>query len=440
MKKVIRTASRVEGEVVPPGDKSISQRAVLLNSIARGSAHVSNLCVGDDRTSILRCMRGLGIKIRKHSACEVTGSDECFEVTGVGLDGLTEPSTVLNTGNSGTTTRLVAGLLAAQPFFSVVSGDRSLRSRPMDRVVKPLTLMGAHIMGRGGGSMAPLAISGGDLNGIDYTLPVSSAQVKSSILIAGLHAEGRTTIHQPAQSRDHTERMLMSMGGGVNVDGLGVRVSRSELTSIDITVPGDVSSSAFWLVAGCCHPQARVRVRDVGINPTRAGILTVLQAMGGRVTVENVREQASEPVADLVAETSDLHGTEIRSDMIPLLVDELPVLALAASLASGTTVISDAEELRVKESDRIAATVDGLSRLGANIEERPDGMVIEGGARLTGTEVSSYGDHRIAMTMAIAGLIAEGETVVGGAEAVGVSYPGFWETLDALSGPREARA
>jgi 3-phosphoshikimate 1-carboxyvinyltransferase len=226
----------------------------------------------------------------------------------------------------------------------------------------------------------------------------------------------------------------------VNVDGLGVRVSRSELTSIDITVPGDVSSSAFWLVAGCCHPQARVRVRDVGINPTRAGILTVLQAMGGRVTVENVREQASEPVADLVAETSDLHGTEIRSDMIPLLVDELPVLALAASLASGTTVISDAEELRVKESDRIAATVDGLSRLGANIEERPDGMVIEGGARLTGTEVSSYGDHRIAMTMAIAGLIAEGETVVGGAEAVGVSYPGFWETLDALSGPREARA
>ena len=346
---------------------------------------------------------------------------------------MSEPAGVLNAGNSGTTMRLVAGLLAAQPFFSVITGDRSLRTRPMDRIVLPLTRMGARIMGRGDGSLAPLAIQGGDLSGIEYAVPVASAQVKSSLMIAGIHADGHTVIQQPAQSRDHTERLLSAMGASIHVDGLRVTVSRSDLTPVDIEVPGDVSSAAFWLVAGCCHPNARVRVNGVGINPTRAGVLKVLEAMGANIRTENVREERGELAADLIAETSDLRATEIRGDDIAAVVDELPVLAVAASLARGTTVIADAGELRHKESDRIRATVDGLSRLGARIEERPDGMVIHGGATLVGAECDSYRDHRIAMTMAVAGLIARGSTTVNGAEAAAVSYPDFWRTLDGLT-------
>lgn len=434
MKKIIRNSPCLAGNVTPPGDKSISQRAVLLNSTASGVSHVSNLCVGQDRVSILRCMRALGVKIRNHWSCDQSGVQECFEINGVGSNGFTEPQNVLNTGNSGTTTRLITGLLAAQPFFSVVSGDKSLRSRPMDRIVKPLRLMGAQIMGRGEGSVAPLAIRGGGLKGIEYSLPVSSAQVKSSLMIAGLYGDGSTIISQPSQSRDHTERMLVSMDAKIQVDGLVCSVSRSEPKPVDMRIPGDISSAAFWLVAGCCHPQARIRLCDVGVNPTRAGIITLLLAMGARLSVENLRENdGGEPIADIVVETSDLRGIEIQADMIPLVVDELPIIALAATCAKGNTVIAGAAELRIKESDRIVATVDGLSRLGANIEERPDGMIIKGGSRLSGAEVSSYADHRIAMTMGIAGLIADGETIVNGAEAVNVSYPKFWDTLDMLS-------
>ena len=438
MRQTIRPPSSLQGSVVPPGDKSISQRALLLNSIANGTAHVANLCEGDDRASILRCLRGLGVRIRRHSLCSVTGAQDCFEVRGRGPDGLSEPAQVLNAGNSGTTMRLVSGLLAAQPFFSVINGDRSLRARPMSRIVGPLVQMGAHISGRDRDSLAPLAIRGGDLKGIDYELPVASAQVKSCLMIAGLHAAGTTRISQPAESRDHTERMLRSMGAEVEVEGLNVQVRPSALSAIDVVVPGDISSAAFWLVAGCCHPNGRVRVEGVGINPTRSGVLDVLRAMGARVRVENVREERAEPVADIVAETSELRGTEIAGATIPRVIDELPVLALAASLARGTTVIRDAAELRVKESDRIQATVEGLSALGAKIEERPDGMVVQGVGGLKGSETRSYGDHRIAMTMGVAALIADGETTVDGAEAASVSYPGFWDTVGRLSGSERA--
>lgn len=433
MHQTVRFSGQIEGTAVPPGDKSISHRAALLNSIARGNAHVSNFCVGDDRASMLRCLRGLGARIRKHSSCSVTGSDECFEIRGQGPDGLSEPATLLNAGNSGTTMRLVTGLLAAQPFFSIISGDRSLRNRPMSRIVRPMTEMGAAVIGRSDDSLAPLAIRGGNLHGIDYELPVASAQLKSCILIAGLHAEGKTIVHQPAASRDHTERMMAAMGADIEIDGLSVSVRPSELTSLDVRVPADISGAAFWLVAGVCHPNARVRVSGVGINPSRTGVLDVLNSMGARIRIENVRDEAGEPSADLVAESSQLEATEISGDLIPRVIDELPVLALAACFARGTTVIKDAQELRVKESDRIRATVDGLSRLGAKIEERPDGMVIHGGASLNGAECESFGDHRIAMTMAIAGLLAQGETIVSEAEAASVSYPAFWDTLKELS-------
>ena len=433
MRKVIRAPSRLEGTVALAGDKSISQRALLLNSIARGTAHVSNLCVGDDRASILRCLRALGVVIKKHSSCPVTESDECFEVRGRGLDGLAEPATVLNAGNSGTTMRLVSGLLAGQRFFSVISGDRSLRSRPMNRIVTPLTQMGARIMGRGENSLAPLAIRGGQLHGIDYALPVASSQVKSCILFAGLFATGQTTVTQPAASRDHSERMLRAMGADLLEQDLRIAIRTSELSPLDVKVPGDISSAAFWLVAACCHPAARVRLEGVGLNSTRSGVLRVLQDMGARVRVEDVREEGNEPVGDVIAETSELEATEIKGELVPQVIDELPVLAVAASVAKGTTVIRNAGELRVKESDRISATVAGLSALGANIEERSDGMVIHGADRLAGGESQSFGDHRIAMAMAIAGLVARGETAIEGAEAASVSYPGFWDDLSSLA-------
>ena len=421
----------------PPGDKSISHRAVLLNTIARGTAHVSNFCVGDDRTSMLRCLRGLGASIRLHDSCPITQADGCLEIRGQGRGGLTEPATVLNAGNSGTTIRLVAGLLAAQPFLSIITGDRSLRKRPMNRILQPLSQMGATVMGRSQDSLVPLAIRGGSLHGIDCALPVASAQLKSCILIAGLHAQGETTIHQPADSRDHTERMMSAMGAKLRIDGLTIEVSPSELSAVDVRVPGDISSAAYWLVAASCHPNARLTIRGAGINPSRTGVLDVLKSMSARMALSNVREDGGEPSADLSVESSELEATEICGDLIPRVIDEIPVLALAACFAKGTTVIRDAQELRVKESDRIHSTVAGLSKLGARIEERPDGMVIHGGTPLRGAECKSFGDHRVAMTMAIAGLLAKGETVVAGAEAANVSYPGFWDVVSQLSRPEE---
>ncbi len=422
MQMTVRRPRRLRGDVTPPGDKSISHRAAIFNAIADGEARVENYGTGADLASTLRVLRGLGTQIERHD-------DGAFTVRG-GI--LSEPSDILNTGNSGTTTRLMAGVLAGQPFMSVMTGDRSIRSRPMARIVDPLRLMGAEVDGRDGGRLAPLTFRGGSLHGIEYRMPVASAQVKSALLLAGLFAEGETTLEQPAVSRDHTELMFRSMGVEVVEDGLTVSVRPGRLGAMDVTVPADISSAAYWLVAGVCHPDAEVRVRNVGVNPTRTGILDALAMMGADVSVENERTEGGEPVADLVARSSSLRATEIGGDLIPRLVDEVPVLALAACFAEGTTVIRDASELRVKESDRLMASRVELSRSGAQVEELDDGLRITGGRALQGATHRTYADHRIAMTMGIAGLVATGETTIQSAQTASVSYPTFWDDLGSL--------
>jgi len=426
MEKRVKGCSSLKGEVAPPGDKSISHRAVILNSMASGKARIANFSSGDDCLAMISCLRALGVEIVEESGL--------FTVSGVGKEGFAEPADVLNASNSATTMRLLAGLLAAQPFLSVITGDESLRSRPMARLIHPLRTMGADIWGRGYDSLAPLAIKGGQLRGIDYTSPVASAQLKSAILIAGLFAEGCTTIEEPAASRDHTERMLGAMGADLKRDGPKIALTPPiSLSPIDIHIPGDISSAAFWLVAAAIHPNAHITVTKTGINPTRTGIIDVLLQMGAKLRVKNERMEGGEPVADLELESSELEGTEIGGCIIPRIIDEIPLIALAGSLARGTTTISEAQELRVKESDRIGATVKELSKLGADMEELPDGMVIHGGRELKGGECHSHHDHRLAMTLGIAGLVAQGETVVHGAEAVDASYPGFWQDLERLT-------
>ena len=422
MQMTVRRPRRLRGDVTPPGDKSISHRAAIFNAIADGEARVENYGTGADLASTLRVLRSLGTQIERHD-------DGAFTVRG-GV--LTEPSNILNTGNSGTTTRLMAGVLAGQPFMSVMTGDRSIRSRPMARIVEPLRLMGAEVDGRGGGRLAPLTFRGGSLHGIEYRMPVASAQVKSALLLAGLFADGETTLEQPAVSRDHTELMFRSMGVEVIEDGLTVRVRPGRLSAMDVTVPADISSAAYWLVAGVCHPDAEVRVRNVGVNPTRTGILDALAMMGADVSVESERTEGGELVADLVARSSSLRATEIGGDLIPRLVDEVPVLALAACFAEGTTVIRDASELRIKESDRLMASRVELSRSGAQVEELDDGLRITGGRAMHGATHRTYADHRIAMTMGVAGLLAAGETAVQSAQTAAVSYPTFWDDLDSL--------
>ena len=354
-----------------------------------------------------------------------------LEVTGVGLDGLKEPENVLDAGNSGTTTRLLSGLLAAQPFLSIITGDSSLRSRPMKRVIAPLRLMGAQVSARKDDSLAPLVIKGGNLRGITYRLPVASAQVKSAVMLAALFARGNTCVEEPQLSRDHTERLLRSMGVSLKIEDSRIEVTplTAAPIALDLVVPGDISSAAYWLVAGVIHPQARIKVINCGINPTRAGLIEALQAMGAVIRIEKERRQGDEPVADIVVESSHLKGIDISGKIVPRLIDEIPVLAVAASMAKGTTTIRGAEELRVKESDRIDTTVRELSKMGANIEALPDGMIVQGVQRLHGADVDSYKDHRLAMSLGVAALVAQGVTTISGAEAVDISYPGFWEVL-----------
>ena len=433
MKKLVWSPQTLYGKVSPPGDKSISHRALIFNSIASGKAKVYNLSPGADVAATLSCLRTLGVKIESSTANERNGSYRHLTINGKGSEGLKEPENVLNARNSGTTMRLLTGLLVAQPFVSVITGDSSLRSRPMDRIVEPLSMMGAQVMGRKGNSQAPLAIRGGRLQGIEYSMPVASAQLKSSLLIAGLFAEGHTILHEPAASRDHTERMMGAMGADLKAEDLCITVKASTLSPLEVRVPGDISSAAFWLVAACCHPNAQIRIEGVGVNPSRAGIVEALQSMGARVTLERQREEGGEPVADLVAQTSSLKGIQVQGHIIPRIIDELPVLAVAACFAKGKTVIRDAQELRVKETDRVRTTMEELSKLGAHIEELTDGMVIHGTGFLEGARCRSRGDHRLAMTLGIAGLLARGETIVEGAEAAQVSYPDFWQDLEALT-------
>ena len=428
MKQTVRSPERLAGALAVPGDKSVSHRSLILNAIANGSATVTGISDGADVRSTAACLRAMGVSI------EPLDEPGSFQVSGLGPN-LQEPSDTLDAGNSGTSMRLLSGLLASQDFLSVLTGDGSLRTRPMGRIVQPLQQMGASIMGRGGDTLAPLAIRGGHLRSIEYEMPVASAQVKSCLMLAGLSAAGPTVLQQPALSRDHTERMMSAMGARVETDGLALTLHPTELQAVDVAVPGDISSAAFWMVAGLIHPNARVTITGVGLNPSRAGIIDALQMMGAgdSLLLENERVEGGEPVADVVASSASLKGIDLGGEIIPIMIDELPVLAVAACFAEGDTVIRDAAELRVKESDRIATTVSELTRLGGKLEPRDDGMVIHGVGKLAGADVESHGDHRLAMSMAVAGLAASGETVIHGAEDASVSYPTFWEHLDGLA-------
>ena len=423
--KIKGSSKPFRGEFTPPGDKSVSHRSLIIGSLAAGTTEVSGFLNCDDTISTANAMRKLGSEI------EINGSG--VKITGKGLSGLSEPEDVIDAGNSGTTTRLLTGLLSAQGFFSALTGDMYLRARPMRRVVDPLRLMGAKITGREGGNKLPLAIDGGRLNGVSYELPVASAQVKSALLLAGLYAEGETEVIEPEPTRDHTERMLSFFGVKLNKNGNRIKITRqNEFNGRDISVPGDLSSAAFFIVAALINPGSEVLIKNVGINPLRTGVLDILGQMGGNIELLNEREVSGEPVGDILVKSSDMRGTEIKGEMIPKAIDELPVIAAAACFADGETIIKDARELRVKETDRIRAMTAELSKLGAHIREFEDGMSITGGGSLKGAQCSSWGDHRIAMAVAVAATRAGGETVIDDADCVSVSYPGFFDVLRRL--------
>jgi 3-phosphoshikimate 1-carboxyvinyltransferase len=418
----------LRGTLTVPGDKSITHRAIILSALADGEAVITNYCPGEDCLRTAQAFQALGVPI------EI--APDRLRVTGKGLRGLREPESIVDCGNSGTGIRLLAGVLAGQDFFSVLTGDESIRRRPMGRVVAPLREMGALITGRRGGELAPLAISGTRLRGIKYRSPIISAQVKSSVLLAGLFAEGTTTVIERALSRDHTERLFEYLGIPLTRHGLTVSVTgQRTFASKDVPVSGDLSAAAFFLVGASLVPDSDVTITGVGVNPTRTGILEVLQEMGARIDLVNPRMQAGEPVADLRVRTAPLHGVTVGSDRIPRTIDEFPILCVAAACAQGETIIAGASELRVKESDRIMTMVMELRRLGAEVEERPDGMRINGGRPLKGAICQSHGDHRVAMSLVIAGLVTQGETRVEDTACVATSFPGFDENLRGLLTP-----
>ncbi len=421
----IQPSSGLRGELALPGDKSISHRSVMFAAIADGDTHISGFLNGEDTQNTANAMRAMGIDI------EGLGTERVV-VHGKGLDGLSEPAGVLDLGNSGTGMRLLAGLLAGQDFFSILTGDQYLRKRPMARIVEPLRRMGAKIDGRSGGTLAPLSIRGGKtLQSIQYASPVASAQVKSAVLLAGLYADGETTVNEPSKSRDHTERMLRFFGVEVREQGTNVTVQgRQSLRAKGLlTIPSDISSAAFFMVAASIVPGSDLLIKNVGVNPTRTGIIDVLNLMGADIALEQPREEAGEPVADIRVRYRKLHGVQIGGEMIPRAIDEIPVLAVAASCATGKTVIKDAAELRVKESDRITTMAVELRKMGAAVTELPDGMEISGGETLKGAICKSHGDHRIAMSVAVAGLAASGETLVRDTGWIDTSFPGFERLL-----------
>lgn len=428
--RIIKPARRLRGTIAVPGDKSISHRAAMLNALADGEATIHNFLPGEDCLSTLGVLRELGVEWR----LDESGDTPVLWIRGVGLRGFVEPSAVLDCGNSGTTMRLMSGILAGQAFFSTLSGDASLCTRPMARVAAPLREMGAQIDGREDGRFAPLAIRGGGLHGIRYRMPVASAQVKSSILLAGLFAQGETIVEEPEATRDHTERMLDTMGARIGREGPAVRLTPgAPLAPLSMRVPNDISAAAFWMVAASVHPDAEIHLTGVGLNPTRTGVIDVLRAMGADLSIEEERQAGGEPVADIVVRSARLRGTGIGGEQVLSAMDEVPVLAVAAAFADGTTVVRDAAELRVKESDRIATTVSQLAVLGVNIAEREDGMTIDGGGHVHGGDVRSFGDHRLAMALAAAALAGSGDVRIADAEAVAVSYPAFWQHLEELS-------
>jgi 3-phosphoshikimate 1-carboxyvinyltransferase len=419
----INSKAGLKGRIQIPGDKSISHRSLILGSLAEGITTVSGLLLGEDPRSTAQCFRALGAEISELNNQKVT-------IKGINRQ-LQEPLDFLDAGNSGTTMRLMLGILASQPGkFFTITGDRSLRSRPMLRVTQPLRSMGAQIWGREGGGKAPLAILGSQLTPIHYHSPISSAQVKSCLLLAGLFMDGEMIVTEPERSRDHSERMLKAFGATVKVEDNTVYLQGgAKLKGQNIIVPGDISSAAYWLVAATIVPDSELVIENVGINPTRTGILEVLIAMGADISQENYREVTGEPVADLRVRSAQLEGVEINGAVIPRLIDEIPILAVAAACAKGKTIIGDASELRVKESDRITAMVTELLKMGADVSERNDGMEIVGGKILRGNTLKSYDDHRVGMSLAIAALVAEGETEIENINCASISYPTFIPTL-----------
>lgn len=421
-------ANRLQGTIHVPGDKSISHRGVIFGALAQGTTRLENFLMADDCINTIKIFRQMGIEI------DIKGHNTVV-VQGKGIYGLSAPKGQLDAGNSGTTARLLMGLLAGQDFDSILTGDDSLRKRPMDRVVIPLRQMGARLMGIENKEFLPITIlgKGATLKSIDYTMPVASAQVKSSLILASMYADNSSHIHQPAISRDHTEIMLESFGGRIHTDGETITTyPQPELYGQDLLIPGDISSAAYFLTATLLVPDSEIILKNVGINPTRSGILDVYKAMGASINIERIYSGGKEPSADITVKSSSLKGTVIEGSLIPRLIDELPIIALAATQAEGTTIIKDAEELKVKESDRIDSTVGILKKIGANIESTPDGMIIQGPSPLFGTQLRPGSDHRMVMMATIAGLIAQGSTTIHDANWVNISYPDFFAQIEAL--------
>lgn len=411
---LIKKIKHAKGIITVPGDKSISHRAVMLGALSNGDTEITGFLNGADCLSTIDCFKEMGI-------CIETINDKLI-VHGKGLYGLTAPKKMLYTGNSGTTTRLLCGILAGQHFNSSITGDSSIQKRPMSRVVKPLSMMGAKIQN----DYCPLYITGTALHGIDYTMPVASAQVKTAIILAGLYADGQTVIHETEKSRDHTELMLGAMGCDIKVNGLDITVKSSSMSPVQINVPGDISSAAFFMVLAAVMPNSNITVQNVGINPTRTGIIDVLKDMGAVISIENERISAGEAVADITVKSSSLKGITIGGDIIPRLIDELPVIAAAAAFANGQTVIKDARELKVKETNRIAAVVNEFKKCGIDITETDDGMIINGGKNIHGADFKTYGDHRMAMSLTVLAQLAEGNSTLDDSECVRISYPEFF--------------
>ncbi len=409
----------LRGEIEVLGDKSISHRALILGSIAKGVTTLEGFSGGEDNLRTLRAMRSMGI--------EIDYDERRVRINGMGLYGLKEPENIINSGNSGTTIRLLAGLLSGQRFLSILTGDGSLRKRPMKRIVEPLSMMGADIFGRCNGEYPPLVIHGGKLHSITYKLPKPSAQLKSSIILAALYADGITEIEEPIKSRDHTERLLRYLGADIRVDNNRILIDEErEMYGRKIVIPGDISSAIFFIIAALITEDSEILVKNVGINETRTGVLDVLLSMGGNIKIYPKDGGFCEPVADIYAKSSYLKGTTIKGKIIPRLIDEIPILSIAASIADGETIIKDAKELRVKETDRIRALVRELKKFGVDIEEYEDGMRIIGKGHINGARCNSYGDHRMALSFMIAGIAANGETIISNIECIKVSFPDFW--------------
>lgn len=420
----IKKQSNLRGELTVPGDKSISHRAVMFGSLAKGTTRITHFLTGADCLSTISCFRKMGIAIENEQG-EVL-------VHGKGLHGLTAPSETLDVGNSGTTTRLISGILAGQDFVSELNGDASIQKRPMKRIMTPLAAMGADVVSIKGNGCAPLRITGKKLHAVHYASPVASAQVKSCVLLAGMYSDGVTSVTEPVLSRNHTELMLNFFGAHVESQGTTASIQPEPcLEARDVAVPGDISSAAYFIAAGLLTPGSEILLKNVGINPTRDGMLRVCQAMGADITLLNVRNEG-EPTADLLVRTSSLHGTTIGGEIIPTLIDEIPMLAVMAAFAEGQTVIKDAQELKVKESDRIAVMAENLARMGADITPTDDGMIINGGRTLHGAEIDSHLDHRIAMSFAVAGTLCDGPMTIKNGDCVNISYPRFYEDLYSL--------